>query len=81
MVLYLKCSALIKQISWAERKRHWNGAYLYGISEYEKASLPNQCQNIPQILIISHLDTMLLPQKFIKIAFNPLKVNESIVTF
>jgi hypothetical protein len=81
MILYLKYSALIKQIPWAERRRHWNVAYLYGILEYEKPTLPNKCQNIPQILIVSHLDTMLLPQKFIKIAFNPLKVNGSIVTF
>jgi hypothetical protein len=81
MILYLKCSALIKQISGSERRRHWNVAYLYEILEYEKASFPNKYQNIPQILIVSHLDTMLLPQKFIKIAFNPLKVNGSIVTF
>jgi hypothetical protein len=81
MILYLKCSALIKQIPWAKRRRHWNVAYLYGILEYEKVCLPNKCQNIPQMLIVSHLDTMLLPQKFIKIAFNPLKVNESFVTF
>jgi hypothetical protein len=81
MILYLKCSALIKQIPWAEKRRHWNVAYLYGILEYEKASLPNKCQNVPQTWIVSHLDTMLLPQKFTKIAFNPLKVNEPIVTF
>jgi hypothetical protein len=41
MILYLNSIALIKQIPWAERRRHWNVAYLYGILEYEKASLPN----------------------------------------
>jgi hypothetical protein len=66
MILYLKCSALIKQIQWSERRRHWNVAYLYGILEYEKASLPNKCQNVPQILIVSHLDTMLSATKIYK---------------
>jgi hypothetical protein len=57
MILYLKCSALIKQIPWAERRRHWNVAYLYGILEYEKDSLLNKCQNITQIMIVRHNTT------------------------
>jgi hypothetical protein len=59
---------------WSERNKHLKTCYLYWVLVYEKTSLPNKCQNTPYILTVRHLDTMLLLYKFVKSAFNLLKL-------